>query len=782
MSKRKFSSTWYVASTIVIAVILVVSFSFFFVLETIDELFIEEVSTSNDEILLATSTSLETTLNEQINIVKGVELAHHNLGVVGSLLNEEYYETILSQNEYITSLEIVGLDGVIMYSSREGENRVGISLITHDLFQDVTGIHQVHIGDLIYDTASENLALEFIYSGEDVVVFSRISIECFHDYGDNFRESFDNKEVMILDGNGIYLYDSKNDYHLLRTRFVMLDDVIELSESRKHVTEIDGEESIVSYNTLNVNDWSVIIYENAESSLSLNRSILTYFIVSTISISLVLTAIYLVFNVLYKRTLERLVLKFKQIKKRDFELVEKESMFKEIDDIRVGYNEMVTDIEYYINRLQNLAYYDGLTGIPSKLKAQDDFDTHKSEFNENTAFIYIDIVRFRVINDNYGYDVGDDLLIQIANIFNQEFDRAYRVEGDEFFAINDMGPGLDFDELSQRIEEQLFNNISILGTSYNFRLKYGVSIFGKDGETFEILFKKAVIAAESVRDNVVGVYRFYDSSYADLYERTAKIELNIREALDKNEFTTVYQPIVDAKTKEIRGFEALSRWNNDLLGFVSPDEFIPVLENRKEVFRLDFSVLNNALRMSKFLQNEYDVHLVASVNISVETLMRDNFVSIVEESLKKFDMNPTMLELEITESTIIVDFEEVSSKMKYLRAIGVKFSEDDFGDSYSSLTYLSRLKIDTLKISKNFLSSMLSNVESRVLVQTVLELSKKLGFYTIVEGVEDEEIYQLFKKYGCDFVQGYLFYRPMSDSNLIDLFKDVEKGDVEDEK
>ena len=151
--------------------------------------------------------------------------------------------------------------------------------------------------------------------------------------------------------------------------------------------------------------------------------------------------------------------------------------------------------------------------------------------------------------------------------------------------------------------------------------------------------------------------------------------------------------------------------------------------------------------------------------------MKENFTTMIDDALEKFNYDPTLLELEITESSIIKDFEAVTKKMDYLKSKGVKFSEDDFGDGFSSLTYLTRLNIDTLKISRNFLLSILNNVKNRVLVQTIITLSKRLGFYTIVEGVEDQETYELFKDYGCDYVQGYLFYRPMEEQKLLELVK-----------
>jgi diguanylate cyclase (GGDEF)-like protein len=490
-----------------------------------------------------------------------------------------------------------------------------------------------------------------------------------------------------------------------------------------------------------------------------------------------LSLIYLFYTLGITKALRGIISKFLSAKDKRFETVEKTSRFKEIDDITVHYNEMVTELDYYVERLHDIAYFDSLTKIPSKQKARDEFEELSKVFTVKHCMIYIDIHRFRIINDNYGYDFGDQSLMIIAKVLEKELPNVYRIEGDEFLAYIDMNEINDFEDFIAGIESKITYQLHTSGYPVDIKLKCGISQYQKDGTTFAELFKKSVIACESVQDIVTKNYGFYNEVLSDKYVRNSRIEMLIPSALKNKEFTTVYQPIIDIKTQKIRGFEALSRWKNEDFGVVNPDEFIPILEKRKEVYKLDSNVLLNAVKLVKFIQTEYGINLIASVNISVETIMRDDFIDMVTETLLKFNINPHLLELEITESTIIVDFNKITKKMDYLRGLGVKFSEDDFGDAYSSLTYLSRLKIDTLKISKNFLSTILTNVESKILIKTILDLSKNLGFFTIVEGVETKEVFELFKKYGCDYAQGYLFYKPMDEEKLIDILNDIIEED-----
>jgi diguanylate cyclase (GGDEF)-like protein len=760
---------------VLLSLLLAIGISFglyFLVLKTqINTMYLTDVKEQNEEIALSATSYLESTLNEQINTLIGVSVAHTNLLEDNQVFDDTYYESIIEHNDNIVTLEVWNKDDLILYSSNSNENRVGIDVSEYYLLDELNDINEVEIGGLIYDPNLESLTLEVLFSGSSVNVYGKIGIDYFKDYGIGFEESFPGKDLMILDKYGIYLYDSSNDYHLIRYRYLDYEDLINLEDSEEMSFEINGQESLVSISHFTSSEWTLVVYESVDHALELNALSTNFFTVTIGIIVFVFIGLYLVFDVVVIRELQYLNVSMNEIGKRNFEVSNRATRFKETKELRGSFVKMRDALSYYTTQLEYLAYHDSLTGIPSLNKAKTDYEVLSKECTKQCGFLYIDIERFKVINDNYGYDVGDKVLQQIGQLLHQYFEYFYRVGGDEFLALLEYKSNQSILDIIEKINKKLQRGITIEGHLYGLQIKVGVSLSNRDVKDFNELFQNAVIALQNVKESITKDVFFFDDSTSDYYRRLARIELLVQSAFNINEFTTIFQPVVDIKTKRIRGFEALSRWKNKDLGDIYPDEFIPVLERTKKVSLLDELVLTRSLRLVKFIKDEYDVSLIASVNMSVETIMRDNFVQMVTELLDKFDYDPHFLELEITESTFIHDFDTVVAKMAKLKAIGVKFSEDDFGDGYSSLTYLSKLDIDTLKISKNFLPMILSSVENRVLVQTIIDLSKRLGFYTIVEGVEDSKTLKLFEKYGCDYVQGYLFYRPMSDDDFMDLIR-----------
>jgi diguanylate cyclase (GGDEF)-like protein len=743
----------------------------FVVLPTVNDTFYKEAYENNKEIANSAVDFFDAKINGEISSIIGVEVAHHNILEGSPIFDDNYYETILNQNEYIIRLEVLSTDYEVLYSSNQLDNREGLNLANYYLFDDVTDIHQLHIGKLIYDNSTEELALEVAYSGEDVVVTGLISITFFQIYGNEFKETFQNKEVMILTNNGKYLYDSKNDYHLIQEVYPNTKLLLE-NASNNLVVDILGVESIASTSELEYNNWNLIIYESTESALSSHSIINLYYLLSFIFLFVIVFGLFGVLLYLIQRSLKSLVIHIDELKEGEFDSEDLDSNFVEMNDIVNGFNEMKESIKSQNEKLLYLAYHDALTGLGNRNKGSVDFE--KLIQNESFSFAYIDISRFDVINENYGYQIGDEVLVQVAKELKNHFDYLYRIQSDEFLCVKVNYSKDEMVELVEKVSKRMQKGFRVSRYRISLTIHAGLARYPNHSNEYIELLQCARISLNEVKLDPVQCCLCYDDIRKNNYMRLSKIELLISDALLNKEFRTVFQPIVNMKNLSIRGFEALSRWENKELGVVTPDEFIPVLERTHQVHILDEMVLNRSVQLSKFLKDEFGVNLICSVNMSVETIMMDHFTSLVDDVLEKYNFNPNYLEIEITESTIVKDFDRVKSKMSYLANKGVKFSEDDFGDAYSSLTYLTRLDISTLKISKNFLGSILSNVESRILIQTIVDLSHKLGLFTIVEGIEDQSTFELFKEYKCDYCQGYYFYKPMPDQLLIELVSKKE--------
>jgi diguanylate cyclase (GGDEF)-like protein len=758
-------------STILIAILISISVYFGVIRNRVDKLYFEEAYSDNQEITNSAKLYFESKINEQISVIKGVEVAHHNIENNDGVFDSLYYETVIDHNEYIEALEIFDNGGTILYSSLVDENRMGINISNYPLILQIEKEHELHIGSLVFNPTFNTLCLEVVYSGENYSVLALISVSYFQAYGEEFKNSFNDKEMMILDANGIFLYDSYNEEHLIQRRYNEFNSLIESDVRTYQAMTVNDKESIVSFDKINLIDGYIVIYETLDSSLSISTIMNSYYSIVTFTIVMVFILTFVVMFYRFNVELMLIITNFEIIGSGNFDEQLKDSRIKEFSVLRHSFNDTSVKIKSLTDSLEYIAYHDQLTTLPSRNKAEIDF---KKLNSKNIAFIYFDIERFTLINENYGFEIGNEILKDVALLLESFSNNVYRVEGDEYLMMNQYDSFTEIQELIKIIQEKVKKGFIINSYRIFITFKIGVSTFPDLGLDFPTLLQNAFTPLHFYKKDQTVDYLMYDEVLSEKYNRLSKVELLLNNTNISKEFMTVYQPIIEVKTEKIRGFESLSRWSNKELGVISPAEFIPILEKTRRIHIIDSKVLCDAIKVSKFIEKEFSVKLTASVNMSVYTIMRDDFIEMVDGALDRFDYDPSLLELEITESAFIEDFTTVSSKMDYLKSKGVKFSEDDFGEAYSSLTYLTKLNIDTLKISRMFLSSILDSVESRVLVQTIVELSKSLGFYTIVEGVEDIETLNLFKKYGCDFVQGYLFYRPMKEDALIQLF-DVEK-------
>lgn len=741
------------------------------VLKSMDDKILEDAQEDNYQIALSATSYFDAKIKEQISTIIGIEVAHHNIIDDDSIFDEGYYETILDQNEHLSSIEVLNMNDVILYSSKEDNNRVGINLSDYAIVENAILLHTLYTGGMVFDTASERLTLEIIYTGEDVKILATISTTYFDLYAAEFHDSFNDKEILIFNDKGIILFDSKNNMHLIQARFADFDELFtEQDVSNSFEYNVDEEPSIVSLVGFETSEWSLLLYESMDSALALSGTTTDFSLLLLYVILSIFLVVYLVINFIVVREIKVLGFNLSKVGSGNFELIQNKTTFKEILAVRSQFNKMSIDLSDMTQRLTYTAYHDNITGLPSKNKGLEDFNAWK-ESADNITFLYMDIERFSMINDNYGFDIGDYCLSEVSKILSSYLNHVYRVESDEFLCLFKDVSYAEIVNLVEELSSRLNQGIKINNYQYSVPVNIGLASYPSNGDSYLDILKKSMIAMNVNKTSKTALYTKFEDEYLSYYLRNSKIELLARSAINDDEFFTVYQPIVNIKDESIRGFEALTRWNSPELGSVSPVDFIPIMERTGLINQIDERVLNNALRMNKYLCDFYKTKFVMSVNVSVVTIMSANFVDVIDEALDRFDYDPNLLEIEITESTIISDFDSVTRKMKYLKQKGIKFSEDDFGDGFSSLTYLSRLKLDTLKISKNFLSSILTNVESRLLVQTILELSKRLGFFTIVEGVEDEKTLEVFKMYGCDFVQGYLFYRPMNEEALLNLVK-----------
>ncbi|SHO45565.1 EAL domain-containing protein [Anaerocolumna xylanovorans] len=427
----------------------------------------------------------------------------------------------------------------------------------------------------------------------------------------------------------------------------------------------------------------------------------------------------------------------------------------------------ITKLKEQQLKLEHMAYHDMLTDLPNRSLFLFELDKALKEtawMCKKLAVIFIDLDNFKDVNDTLGHSTGDLLLKSMASRLKEHIrkqDMLTRLGGDEFAVmIRDIDSEEEVYEFCLRIKEKVLEPFEFNGYRFNISPSMGISMYPNNAANGEELLKNADTAmyrSKSIGKNTIQFYQ--DFMRKDMLRRLS-IESHLRNALKKNIFTLHYQPQICLKTGTIRAFEALIRWTDEELGMISPSEFIPVAESAGLIVPLGEWILKEACKEAKRL-NSGQNKILMSVNISAVQLKQLDFVDLVKNTLKETGLKPELLELEVTETTLISSFETTISMFEELRKIGVKISLDDFGTGYSSLSYLKKLPIDTLKIDKSFIKDLDKECIEKEITESIVALVHKLNIEVIAEGVENGKQLAYLMQCNCDNIQGFLISKPV---------------------
>lgn len=416
------------------------------------------------------------------------------------------------------------------------------------------------------------------------------------------------------------------------------------------------------------------------------------------------------------------------------------------------------------------AYHDLLTSLPNRTLLRDRLSlaiTQAKREDEMLAVMFLDLDRFKNINDSLGHIIGDELLQQVSTRLKaclREGDTLARFGGDEFTL---MLPKIssqknDAKNVAKKINRVLKEPFLIDNNELYISASIGISLYPQDGDTMDVLIKHADIAMYHVKGRGKNGYQFYTDDMNTPYYQNLSLDTGIHNALEFEEFNLLYQPQVNVKTGKIIGVEALLRWEHKEHGCILPSEFIPFAEETGLIIEIDDWVLKNALsQMGQWVKSDLP-EIRMSINISARHLNEANFVKKITQALNKFGVPGHCLELEITENALMNDMEGVIKKLKQLRALNISIAIDDFGTGYSSLTYLHKLPIHTLKIDRSFLQEDRFSNEDHTIVNTIVAMAKGLKLNVIAEGIETQRQLDYLREIDCNEAQGYLFGRPLS--------------------
>ncbi|WP_194727276.1 putative bifunctional diguanylate cyclase/phosphodiesterase [Noviherbaspirillum malthae] len=437
----------------------------------------------------------------------------------------------------------------------------------------------------------------------------------------------------------------------------------------------------------------------------------------------------------------------------------------------VALTSFITDItvrKQTERRLELLATHDTLTGLPNRALLNERLQ-HLLETDgqrEPIAVMFVDLDRFKEVNDSLGHVPGDELLCEVAKRLKDKVrptDIVARLGGDEFVIAAPCSKG---PYSATRIAENLFkafnDPIEVCNQEVFARASIGIAMYPQDGNTKEALFQNADAAMYSAKAAGRNGYRFFQPEMSEQARVRMTLESSLHRALERDEFVLLYQPRIDLKTMTISGMEALIRWNHPQLGRISPLDFIPIAEERGFIDAIGKWVLETACLDSSRLIKKLGCPLRVSVNLSARQVASHVLVEQVDRALKQADLKPELLELELTESALIENVQVSTSVFNELKKLGVLLAVDDFGTGYSGLGYLGRFPLDILKLDRSFVNPDVSGNNSERVVKAFIEMAHALDLSVVAEGIETEAMSTTLRDMGCDEGQGYYFARPIT--------------------
>ncbi len=544
--------------------------------------------------------------------------------------------------------------------------------------------------------------------------------------------------------------------------------------------EYQGDEMHVGYSLIEGTSWLVGITAGRDVIMDNLNELQSMIILSMSLILITGILIATIFGKQIARPIETMAKHAQTVSEGDLDLNISDNLLNRSDELGLlvnSFDNMTENLKKMQDTLEYMAYHDSLTGLCNRSSFQNDFQEfvdREGAGHTKGAVMMLDIDNFKLINDTMGHLYGDKVIQVVGQKLldiTKDLCRVYRMGGDEFIV---WCPNIDSNqakEIAINIMDDFGDSVLIEGGNVPISFSIGISNYPENGQTMDALLRKADIAMYESKKGSKMKYSFYKSGMMKDSSRKMEIERQLPDALENNEFALNYHPQYDSNTGQLWGFEALIRWNNQELGNVPPNEFIEIAEKSHLIIDIGNWVLDNACKFIRSLHDQGYTGYSISVNISVIQLLQEDFAKNVMAIVNKHGLNPSFLEIEITESLMIESFEMVQKKLQYLKEAGMKIALDDFGTGYSSLTYLRSLPFTTLKIDKSFVDGIEDQTTQEELIASIIDIGRTINSEVVAEGVESKEQYQKLKTNNCHRLQGYYFSKPIKEEDIQEFLK-----------
>jgi len=466
----------------------------------------------------------------------------------------------------------------------------------------------------------------------------------------------------------------------------------------------------------------------------------------------------------------------------------------------LGTMQDITERHNAQQQIHSLAYYDHVTGLPNRALLFDRLNTaldRSVRLEKKFAVLFLDLDRFKLVNDTLGHDAGDELLSQVSVRLSDTLRDSdivtrlpidsdtvgshtiARLGGDEFVVLlSEITQSEDVGIVARRIAQRIAEAYDIAGSVVNISTTIGISIYPNDGMDAESLIKNADIAMYHAKKRGRNGFQFYSEDIQQKAQDRFSLEQDLRKAIDEQQFHLVYQPKIDTRSGRVSGVEALARWEHPTAGAISPQEFITLAEETELIIPLGEWIMETACQQAKTWQDMGFDNIPVAVNCSSIQLIRADIPALLRDVLQRTGLDARFLEIELTESLLLDDVDRGIEILQNLKSLGIKTSIDDFGTGFSSMSYLRRLPVDKLKIDQSFVREISNDQCDAAIVTAIITLASNLGLSVIAEGVETQAQFDFLASLECDEAQGYLISRPLEADDFVAWMHERQQSDL----